>query len=104
PEELLQRFTTQVLLHERRSDRCHGEPRPGVAAGTAAGHVRAVRAGSMDDRPAVAAGRPALRAPDRPLPSTADGPELSRAHPHHLRRTGRPAPSEGAVAAVRRVL
>ena len=47
---------------------------------TASGHLRAVRAGSMDGWPADAAGRPPFRAPERPLPATADWSEHLHAH------------------------
>ncbi len=85
-------------------DRGDGVRRRELGAGTAPVHVRAVRAGSLDGRATVAAGRPALRAPRRLLPAAADGTEPLPAQRRRVPGAGRPAQPEGPDAAVRRVV
>ena len=75
PDQLLQQLAAELRVHERRPQRGDGERRRERDAGTAPVHVRAVRAGSLDGRASVAAGRAALRAPRRLLPAAADGTE-----------------------------
>ena len=93
--QLLQQLAAQVHLPGRRPLPADDVRRPGLAPGTAAEHVRVVCAGSLDVGPPDAAGRTPLRAPQRLLPSAADGAEHLPAHRRGVPGPGRSAPSEG---------